>query len=361
MKRFFINCMFMVLLTGFFVGSAESKPVIAFGYLNNSSNNLNFNYLENIFPNSFASSISAVFKVDVMKPLQIDEYLKKKKTGLKKNYETYELPAACRAIGADLFITGSFTPLPNNQIRIILHLYNSRNNEIFTFVNTGRMETEIFKLVDRISTIVINFMKEDSYYKTRAIPPGSRIAVISNINGSELNSLYYPLMKKGYPIVSIQSNEIGTAHDTDMFTVFRYIITRNGSLSTASDWRGMKFYQGPWTGKNYKEYTATMKRIARSYDTEYTETKARFTEKLHSPSIGRADVLLIVGFSENRKECWLRAVDLKELELIWMQSGIRHEGLLDEPAMTIGTKIADNLGKEAESPFKETGRPTGNK
>jgi len=344
-----------IVWAAFRPAALSARPVVAFGYLHNSSGNLNFSYLETIFPNSFASSIGSVFNVEVKKPLHIEEYLKKKNLELKKSYEPDELPGLTGAIGADILITGSFTPMPYNQIRIELNLYNRSTNELFSFANTGTMETEIFKLVDRISAIVINFMKEDKLYKTRAIPAGSRLGIISNLEGSGLNSFYGQLMEKGYSVISLQCNDIGLVHDAAGFSVFRHIATPNGSIGAVTDWRPLKFHYGPWTGKDYYGNAAAVKELAEKFDLDHQAAKGRLLDRVNAVMGGRMDVLLIVGFTENRKECWVRAVDVKEKSLIWMQSGIRHEGLGEKPEATIGRKVAEFLGTEAPNPFKEAG------
>ena len=55
---------------------AAGAPVIAFGYLHNKSGNENYDYLEVIFPNSFASTIQPFLAAEVRKPLQVEEILK---------------------------------------------------------------------------------------------------------------------------------------------------------------------------------------------------------------------------------------------------------------------------------------------
>ena len=77
---------FVILIFLSILHCGESyKPTIAFGYLSNKSDNKKYNYLETIFPNSFASSIKAIFKVQTKTPDQIDRELGKHNLSLKKH------------------------------------------------------------------------------------------------------------------------------------------------------------------------------------------------------------------------------------------------------------------------------------
>ena len=91
--------------------------------MNNITNSREFNYLEFIFPNSFANSVSAVFDVQIKKPLELEKDLGEQKKTLKKSYEYYELPDLLKDIKSDIFVYGSFEPMRDNQIKILLNIY----------------------------------------------------------------------------------------------------------------------------------------------------------------------------------------------------------------------------------------------
>jgi hypothetical protein len=346
---FFISFCFFKLFTL----NSEAKPVVAFGYLNNISNNVNYSYLETIFPNSFASSIKSIFDVEVKKPLQIAERLKKYDKTLKRHYEFPELPEVIDKINADIFIFGNFEPLPYNQIKIELYLYIKTSNEIFSFTNVGKMETEIFKLVDRISLIVINFLDVETLYKNRRIPPGSRLAILTNIDGEDLNKLYVSFMEKGYSIVCIQNDELyNPIIGQEDFDKFKYIRTKNCSYDIITDWRKLKFYHGTWTGKEYEKAVDYVRNYYIKFDLNYSDIKNNLLENLKISLDYQIDYFLIIGFSNNKKSSWLRAIDVREKELIWMQSNIKSP-LIGDPVSNIGKRIADNMEKEIRNPFEK--------
>lgn len=354
MRLKYITIAFFILFCFFkvFALNSEAKTVVAFGYLNNISNNVNYGYLETIFPNSFASSIKSIFNVDVKKPLQIAERLKKYDKTLKKHYEFPELPEIIDKINADIFIFGNFEPLVNNRIKIELYLYIKSSNEIFTFTNIGKMETEIFKLVDRISLIVINFLDAETLYKNRKIPPGSRLAILTNIDGEDLNNLYVPFMKKGYQIVCVQNDELYNPVISDDFDKFQYIRTKSCSYDIITDWRKLKFYHGTWTGKEYEKGVDYIKNHYIKFDLNYNDIKNKALDRLKESFENRIDFFLIIGFSGNKKSSWLRAIDVKEKELVWMQSNLKSP-VIGDPVSNIGKKIADNLEREIKNPFEK--------
>ena len=59
---------------------------VAFGYLLNRSGNANYDYLETIFPNSFASSLASQYMMTVLRPASVDERFRKRGMELKKLY-----------------------------------------------------------------------------------------------------------------------------------------------------------------------------------------------------------------------------------------------------------------------------------
>ena len=148
---------------------AYAEQVVAFGYLHNTTKDQDYDYLETIFPNSFAASIHAIYNIDVKKPLQIEKELNLHSQSLKRVYKIFELRDLAEKISADLFVYGSFALLPENRIEITLNTYINGNDEIFSFTNIGKMETEISRLVDRITIIVINLMNEDSFFRSNKI------------------------------------------------------------------------------------------------------------------------------------------------------------------------------------------------
>ncbi|MCU0844931.1 MAG: hypothetical protein MUC76_08400 [Spirochaetes bacterium] len=339
----FITALVLASLLG---SPGTARADAAFGYLHNRSGNGNYDYLETIFPNSFASSISSLHDIVVLKPGIVDERLKKRGLALKKSYTPRELPKIADGAGADFFISGDFLPLPGNRIEIRLHICERKTREVFSFVNTGKMETEIFRLVERISAVVATYLRQDGLYKTRAIPAGTRVALISNLSGKELNRLYLPFLEKGFPVLCAQNNDIGEIDDGSRFSNLRYISTRTGSFAAPDDAPEAHFFHGPWNNAGFNRQVDETGRFFRLYDSGYVETKDKTLERFSKGFRDSVDVLLIVGFSEDRRTSWLRAIDMKDRNLMWMRSNIAPDSRFDDPVAAIGQKIADSMGTD---------------
>lgn len=345
--------LFLFLLSG----NIFAKPVIAFGYMHNIANDREFNYLEFIFPNSFANSINAIFDVNVKKPSDLEKELSEKKKSLQKNYEYYELPDFIKEIKSDIFIFGNFTPTVKNQIKIVLNIYIKGYNEVFTFTNTGKMETQISRIIDRISIIIINFMSEQNLYKVRKILPGTRLSILSNLEGEELNSLLVAFMEKGYPVSCFQNNQLKNIIDDDTIEKFKYITTVKNSYDIITDWRKTQFYHTTASGIEYRKSVNNVKSLYKDYDLNYDSVKGETLDRISEAFNDRIDILLIIGFSGNRKTSWVRAIDIKEKELIWMQSNIKSGIISFDPIMTNVNKIVDSMIAEPLNPFKKHDEP----
>ena len=303
------------------LASWAAKPSMAFGYLTNRSGDENYEFLETIFPNSFANSIKNVFEVDVIKPLQVNERLKKYKTELKKNYAFYELPPLMDQIDTDFFIYGTFTPLPDDQIRIVLNLYTKGSNRIFRFTNVGTMETEIFRLVDRITSVLMDFMSDQTLYITHTIDQGKRIAILSNLSGTELNELYLPFMEKKYTISYLQGNSLESITTDESIELFKNIYTEANSYEIITDQRQVKFLFGSWAGDDYVRQVNLYADIYTRYDNGFDKTKKETLSKLSKAYDNTIDYLLITGFNEDRDGAWIRCIDVRKQDLMWMQTG----------------------------------------
>jgi len=349
MKTVKILFITLLLATGPLLVSAGATPTMAFGFLANNSDDENFDYLETIFPNSFANSIKNIFDVNVVKPHSINKRLKEYKIELKKHYDPFELPEIIEKIDSDLFIFGNFTPLPNDQIKIRLHLYANGSNRLFTFTNVGKMETEIFKLVDRITMILLNFMSSEKLYMTSVIPGGSNLAILTNIDGEDLNSFYLPFLNRGFKISSFQGNSLKNLINVDMIETYKNISTDENSYEIITDHRKVKFLSGTWSGKKYDQDLKHMKYIYRKYDYDYKKTKKGILGKISSAYSGRINYLLIVGFNEGRSRAWVRCLNLKTKDLVWMQSNIKGD------VQEIADKMIKRMTTKIKDPFKNQG------
>ncbi len=335
-----------LVLTSLLAAAGAARADAAFGYLHNRSGNGNYDYLESIFPNSFASSIASLHGISVLKPGIVEERLNKHGLTLQKTYAAGELPEIADRVGSDFFILGDFLPLSGNRIEIRLRICDRRTREVFSFVDTGKMETEIFRLVERISAVVATYLGQGGLYKTRAVRAGARLALISNLAGEELNRLYLPFLEKGFPVLCAQNTDIGTIIDAGAFTNFRYISTKTGSFEAAGSASRQRFFHGPWNNTGFDRQIEESREFFRLFDSGYMETKRRTLERFLKGFRNSVDVLLIVGFSEDRRTSWLRAIDMKDQNLLWMRSNIRPDSRFDDPVAAIGRKIADSMGEE---------------
>jgi hypothetical protein len=335
--------------------AAWAKPVVAFGYISNVMASRELNYLEFIFTNSLANSIKAVFDVDVEKPADIEKKLVDKGKTLKKDYEIYELPDLIKDIKSDFFIFGSFEPVGLNLIKIHLNLYAKGQSRFFSFTNTGRMETQVSRIIDRITIIIITLMGDHNIFKSAEIRHGSTIALLTNIEGEDQNILLAALMKRGYRVVCVGNNELHSMISDDSIDLFSYIRTSQNTFDAISDWRKSEFYYGTWTGPAYDKTVKYIRYLFDKYDTKYDLIKENTLRKLNDAFDNRIDVLLIVGFSGWRSSAWVRAIDMKEYSLIWMESDI-DIGLFTFNKIAKATDIIMNdMTSAAPDPFAKHG------
>lgn len=317
-------------LTLFFAASTLNAKesigqTIAFGYLTNKSNDRSFDYLETILPNTLANTLKNRYGFKILKPYQALERLKSQDKDLEKHYEPFQVQDVITALQTDYFLYGSFTPMPNNQVEIVINFYRGGENILFSFTNVGRMEAEIFKLADRIISILMNYMSEEKYYKSAPIKKGSPIGVITNVDGTDLNYIYYSFANAGYTIQAVQGNTIYNNTDYETLSKFKYIYTKRASYNTVTDRKKMSFLFGTWTGERYNQRVQNIRRIYKEYDLNYEKTKNEILNKLSKTY--KFDYLLIISFNEDKTEATLRCINVKDHEMMWMQSGIKGKDL----------------------------------
>jgi hypothetical protein len=322
----------------------EAVPKLAFGYLANLSKDGNYDYLETIFPNSLAGSIQNAFNVTVMKPNQINKKMDEYNLKLEKDYKPYELIGLTDKLSADYFIYGNFIILPREKIKININLYCHGVNTIFTFSNTGKMEAEIFKLVDRIVYILIDFISNENFFISGMMPKGSKIGIITNLDGADLNDLYCLFLANGYQIASIQANSLSYDLPANIIGCFKFISSSENSYEMISDPRKMKFLHGTWTGQRYYEKINYIKKIYRSYDLEYLDAKTGIIDELTAHH--QLDKILVIGFNSGRSSAWVRCIDIRTKDLVWMQSSI--SGSLNEICMKMINKMSAGINKKPD-------------
>jgi hypothetical protein len=318
---------------------AEAAPLMAFGYLANKSRNGNYDYLETIFPNSFANSVRNSFNAKVVKPHGIIKKLKHYDLRLKKKYKPYEMAEVSRKLAVDYFINGEFIVLPKERIDITINLYDGKENRLFTFSNTGRMEREIFKLVDRIAKIIVDYIGDENLFMSGTIPRGSKIGIFTNLEGEDLNDLYYSFLSGGYRITGIQANSLHNDLYTDIIENFKCITGSQNSFQMITDPRTMRFRYGTWAGPAYYRKLDYVKKIYRTYDRRYFKAESAILERLSAKT--DMDNILVIGFNRLKSRAWIRCIDVRSKNLIWMQSGIR--GSIPEICTKIIKRMSSGL------------------
>lgn len=340
--RFFIISLLIVFL---YAGSASAARTVAIGYFNNLSGDNNFEYMEIILPNTFANSISNDYKFNALKPSQINENLKKHKLQLQKFYKESELAEISDKIKTDILITGEFTPLIENNIRISIKIYDRKSNEIFRFSTVGKIETEIFRLVDKISLKIANFIDKDNLYRNLSLAKGSSIAILTNLESDELNSLYMEFFTKGYKISGFHAASFGENFIAgNSIEKFKYIYTSNDFFGIATESRKEeKLFTSAGAEKQYGGHSFVKDFYVR-YDLRYILEKNSFLDEFPDGT----DALLIIGFNNSRNKAWIRGIDIKNKNLFWIQSNIKGSDQAD-----IGEKITDILLSDPDQIIKK--------
>ena len=112
-------------------------------------------------------------------------------------------------------------------------------------------------------------MSAANLFKLRKIQPGTVLSILTNLEGEEQNNLLIAFMKKGYPVVYFQNNDIRNIVDNDMIEKFGFIRTMKNSYDVISDWRKAVFNYGTWTTAGDKDKTEYIKNLYKRYDLDY--------------------------------------------------------------------------------------------
>lgn len=345
----------VLLIAAIFIAAlnarGQTRPLVAFGYLKNDSGKADISYLETIFPVSFASSIKNVFEVDVLRPAEINLQLKKKQSELKTDYSGIELRELTDAIHADLFIYGKYRMEPGNRIRISLNMYNSSTREMFSIINVGRMETQMFRIIDRITVILLNYMHENKVFREELIPSGKKIGIITNVDGAEQNLMYQTFLTKGYHVMSINAVDIKASLDADSIEKFRFIRTIQNSCYRIEETTDFRYLSGAWSSPAYRKSAEKLKNTYLRYYYNYPETHHAVLDKLSKAYSNRIDYLAIIGFNAERSSAWMRCLNMKTGDFIMMQDNFRPAG--GTPVVNITEQIINAMQTPASNPYAD--------
>ncbi len=328
MKRYlYIIITTLLVFSGGSAVYADAK--VAFGYFINESDNESFDYLENMLPNSFASALKNRYKIKARGPAKI------KLTNIKEGEETdfeseiikpSDLPVITNSVKAEYFIYGSFLPQENNRIRLRVSIYKLGTDLVFTFEDTGQLETELFRFVDRIALQIRNFIDKPMAFKADIVKEKSKVAILSNLEGTELNELYNEFLTSGYKLSMMQGNELYSCLTDESIARFFQIQTKNASYDYIYDMSLIELLHGTWSGKQYYKEIMIERDLLKKYEARYIEQVSIVIEKLRK-SDPELDYIIIVGFDESRGMAWYRCIDVKNSRLVSIEYGIEGESI----------------------------------
>jgi TolB-like protein len=322
LKFRFINIAFSAAVF-LFSGTAAYSESAAFGFFVNESGNESFNYLEKILPNSFAGTLKNKHNFSIIKPAQIPSLTFEEDNNFKNELRERDLKSITDNISADYFIYGTFKSLDNNRILLKVNVYKKGTSSVFYFEEIGYLETEVFKLVDNIAMQISNIASESAIYKNEKITPKSKLSVLTNIDGADLNSLYFEFMKGGYRLSATQGNSIYGLIDDEQINSFFHISGINASFHRIHDPKEIELMYGTWSGADYYKSITDQKNTYDKHVFNYIKTKNEVLQKFRESGTDNSDYLIIIGFDSSRTTAWVRCINVKNNKLIITESGIR--------------------------------------
>ena len=330
MKPGFFRYIFFVIITLAFINTKASAESAAFGFFINESRNESFDYLEKILPNSFASALKNKYNFDIIKPGQIPDLSADVNQGIKKEIiKEEDLYQVTDDIGADYFIYGSFRPLEDNKIKLTINIFKKGTTSVFQFQETGYLETEIFKLVDKIAVQIKNIASDSMIYKNDKIASKSKLAILTNIEGDDLNSLYYGFLTSGYKLSPIQGNEIYGIMDDKQIKKFYHFTGTNASYHFIHSRKDIELLHGTWSGVEYYKMLSENKKAYEQYSFNYPDTINEMLKKISAFNADAIDYIVVIGFDEDKTNAWIRCLNLKDNKLIITETGITGSSIDD--------------------------------
>ncbi len=344
MKTGLLHIFFIILILQL-AGTSADAASAAFGFFTNRSGNESLDYLEKILPNSFAGALKNKYKFSVIKPGQITALSPEENGGAKREIKEDELKTLTESLGVDYFIYGSFTPVEDNRIKLVINIYKNGAPNIFQFDDSGYLATEIFKLVDKIAAQIKNITDDAMIYKKEPVSPKSKLAILTNVEGEDLNSIYCEFLKSGYKLSPTQGNELHSLIDFKQIKKFYHFGGVNASFHLISNRNDAELFYGTWSGTEYYRKMIDEEKAFEQYAFNYMEKQNGILKKIKSFTADPVEYILIIGFSEAKDNAWIRCLNLKDNRLIIMETGI-DGSTIDEITMKIIASITTGLPPE---------------
>ena len=328
----FFSVFFLMINT---VAGAES---ISLGYFINKSGNENLNYLEKILPNSFASTLKNKYDINVIKPGQITFLTEEEDPEQVIDIKDDDVLSLNDELDTDYFVYGHFKSLDNNRIKLFINVFKKDTKSIFHFEETGYLQTEMFKLIDKISVQIKYIATDEMIYKYEKVSPKSKFSIITNIEGEDLNCLYYEFLSSGYKLSSTQGNELYNIIDYEQINKLYHVSGVNASFHIIHNKKEIELWHGTWSGNAYYkkiiEDQKTFEQFTFNYQSKYDE----FLKKLHDFDKNSTDYLIIIGFDEDKTTAWIRCLTIKDNRLLLTETGIEGSSVNE-----ISKKIINSL------------------
>ena len=164
-------------------------------------------------------------------------------------------------------------------------------------------------------------------------------------------------MKKNYRVLSVQSADLHTAIDNEIIEKFRYIRTENSSYRDIEDFSKYPLFTGTWAGKGHAEAIGAVKRIYNVYNRDYEKKVTDSMKRMSLAFNNGIDYLMIVGFSGSRRAAWVRCIDVRSRDLVWMETRVITSEA--DPVSGIVNGLVHRMTAEIRNPFESRKTGTG--
>ncbi len=323
----------LLLFTNILVSSDlyASKPYIprsaSFGYIYNSTEDSNLNYLEIILPNAIASSLKRKFNFKTVNPTVLSRDLRKSSLLLKKRYNDIELPKFSESLDTGYFIYGDFSTLGDDIVQVKINVYDAKTLKIFTFNETGEIQAEIFKLVDRITLRLKEIMSSKKLYISEKIKPRATVGIITNLDGNNLNELYFEFLREHFSIKTFQANNLRNNITGLYIQNFYQMYSDKASFRRIAPKEDIHNFYTVWTDNETMDKVLKLKRMYEKYASQFREKQDKLLDSIRENYSSRIDYLLVIGFTEGNSSAWARCLNLKNKRLVYTQSKITSDSI----------------------------------
>jgi len=330
MKRIHFLASFLIIFSAW-AAALQAAPSVAFGYFVNKSGDETYDYLENVLPKTFASTMKNKHKLSTIRPERLKFLYENNDPTDERKLKTLkdrDLPVLTESLGADFLVTGSFVADEEGGIKLKISIYKTGTHFIFSFSESGNADRDLFRLVDRVALRIKQFVDYSMVYKKEVIGKKTKVAIISNVEGDELNSLYYGFLSAGHRVSMMQGNELQSFITDDNIKRFFQFQADNISFDFVGEKNQAELMHGTWSGTAYYRRIIEERETYRKYCTEFARYNRAMIKKL-SDFDPELRYIILIGFDDDREEAWYRCIDIKTNRLISMEYGIEGDDVAE--------------------------------